>query len=98
MSTLAIIFTCALYFIISLIARNNIYGDLTWRRYPKKRPIVCTSKETFIELNARKLSIYFSLIFPIYFGFKCGYVISEVLYHTILTDKNYENRIIAWLF
>ena len=51
----------------------------------------------FVSSHRKEIINTFSIIFPIYLGYKLGCQYGVSL-HKILVDYNYENRIIAWLF
>jgi hypothetical protein len=92
-----IIFIALIYAVAVLLIRDVVKSDIRYYQHYSWGYISSETAHTFVSRNEKKIINAFSLIFPIYFGYKFGCQCGIELYK-ILVDKNYENRIIAWLF
>lgn len=87
----------AIYFATVLVMRGMVKNDIDYYLHYSWGSTPSHTAHNFVSDHKKEIIKTFSIIFPIYLGFKfgCQYGISL---HKTLVDYNYENRIIAWLF
>ena len=87
----------AIYFATVLAMRDMIKKDIDYYLYYSWGSNPSQTAHNFVSTYKNEIINTFSVIFPIYLGYKFGCQYGISLYK-ILVDYNYENRIIAWLF
>ncbi len=87
----------AIYFATVLVMRDMIKKDIDYYLHYSLGRTPSHTAYNFVSNHRKEIINTFSVIFPIYFGYKFGCQYGISLYN-ILVDYNYENRIIAWLF
>lgn len=87
----------AIYFATVLVMRGMVKNDIDYYLCYSWGSTPSNTAHTFVSYHKKEIINTFSIIFPIYLGFKFGCQYGISLYN-ILVDYNYENRIIAWLF
>ena len=92
-----IIFIALIYVVAVLLIRDVVKNDIDYYLYYSWGVLPSHTAHKFVSTNRERIINVFASIFPIYFGYKFGCQYGIELYK-ILVDKNYENRIIAWLF
>jgi hypothetical protein len=92
-----VIFIVIGYIMVALVVKSTVKSDIGHYLYYSWGELPSQTAHNFVSSNRDRIINVFASIFPIYFGYKYGCQFGIQLYKTLI-DREYENRIIAWLF